>query len=86
VQVTLQPSPAVQVLGSAKSNAQGLALLSEVKLRATPGVYTLAVASTTDKDVPPALVSAAAVLRYTSVLLVLRDAALYGKWRMLFGS
>ncbi|KAF6259603.1 hypothetical protein COO60DRAFT_1638283 [Scenedesmus sp. NREL 46B-D3] len=56
VQVTLQPSPAVQVLGSAKSNAQGLALLSEVKLRATPGLYTLAVASTTDKELPPALV------------------------------
>jgi hypothetical protein len=57
MKVTLQPSPAVQVLGSAKSNAQGLALLSEVKLRARPGTYTLAVASTTDRDVPPALVS-----------------------------
>ncbi|WIA10431.1 hypothetical protein OEZ85_010623 [Tetradesmus obliquus] len=54
--VTLQPSPAVQVLGAAKSNAQGLALLAEVKLRARPGTYTLAVASTTDKDVAPALV------------------------------
>uniref|UniRef100_A0A383WA53 Right handed beta helix domain-containing protein n=1 Tax=Tetradesmus obliquus TaxID=3088 RepID=A0A383WA53_TETOB len=54
--VTLQPSPAVQVLGASKSNAQGLALLAEVKLRARPGTYTLAVASTTDKDVAPALV------------------------------
>jgi hypothetical protein len=59
-QVTLQPSLAVQVLGSAKSNAQGLALLSEVKLRARPGTYTLAVASTTNKDVSPALVRIAA--------------------------
>lgn len=60
MQVTLQPSPAVQVLGAAKSNAQGLALLAEVKLRARPGTYTLAVASTTDKDVAPALVGCAA--------------------------
>jgi hypothetical protein len=73
--VTLQPSPAVEVLGSAKSNAQGQALLSEVKLRAPPGVYTLVVASTTDKDVDPALVSPAALLLYMSMLLVAIKAA-----------
>ena len=56
LQITLASPNAVQVLAGAKSNASGLAVLSDIKLRERPGNYTLLVTSTNDKDVPPAKV------------------------------
>lgn len=57
MQITLQSPQAVQVLGGSKSNADGLVVLSDIKLRERPGNYTLQVSSTTDKSVPPAQAS-----------------------------
>lgn len=65
VQVTFQPpDSAVQVLGGAKSDAYGVAVLTDLKLRARPGNYSLLVASTTDKSVAPAHVSNTSVPHY----------------------